>query len=194
MLGQMQVGRAGLINRRRANPYSPAVSGYPQNIFGTGDIQPQIPGRTAFQGPLSPEDEAFLRQMALVQQGGGIMAMPQVNADAREQDHPIPASPILVPGASFTVNFVAGFTFSLVGMFVASEQAIDIIVDDVQVARKSQILAAGGISASRFSEVSTRGFQGDTVQQGQACSVTWRNIDTVDRIIQGATFIGLVAR
>jgi len=120
--------------------------------------------------------------------------MPQVNADAREQDHPIPASPIIAPGGQFTVNFVAGFTFSLVGMFVASEQAIDIIVDDVQVARKSQILAAGGISASRFSEVSTRGFQGDTVQQGQACSVTWRNIDTVDRIIQGATFIGLVAR
>lgn len=165
-----------------------------RNVYGAEEFASRDEMRnTVVRGPMGPGELAFAQELALARQAGMIVEQPAVLGDARKQHYGI--GDVTVPALGFfTVPIIAGFTFKLLGFFAPSTLSAGLLLQDVQIARKSQMLSSGGVALEAYSEVSLIELIGDTANQGQSIEVTLRNTTAGAITLYGAALVCAVPR
>lgn len=100
---------------------------------------------------------------------------------------------VMAVGGSSNITSQPQVVFRSERLFVTSDIAFDLVVDDVKVGQRSQLIAAGAIPAAIFSEVSIDVFtHWDTAEVGNVLTVSLTNVGA-DEVTGRAAMCGACA-
>jgi len=180
-------------------PNAPGGWGYPGMIaFGQDGTDPSAPvpaapppGHPAHHyanpymyggcyGPAPTLDPHFVA--AMTAQRHAVLVGPNCGPQEVEQMLGFENIPASIPvGATVTVNATPENIAKLTRLFIPSSVASSVVVIDVKIGQKSQLLGSGAIPGLVFSEVSTNNrINGDTCYIRQPVKLTFQNVGLSD--------------
>jgi len=148
---------------------------------------------TVARGRMSPDQLELAQELRLAREAGMLVEVPARYGDARENW--LPLGDIVVPASGqITGGFIANFTFKMTGFRCASSEGTGLVLEDLTIDRKSQLLRNGGVNLELCSEVTTANMVGDTANRGAEIGFTFRNWTLGELTLHAPVLLCAVAR